>query len=271
MKRLAAPPALALAVGALLFAFARRILNRPQSVARSVISDPEERTKVDPETGAVTSIQGADLTLPADELEKLWSPRNLERLARTYWAFLTKSTLGIVRVYYELDGRQVCVLVPQLPLLTFQAPEYEMDETRGIVRWRIEKGLLVSRRGRGGSGYLELDITRCESDEPGRAMLHAEVEVANFYPAIASRLGQWLYANTQSRIHVIVTHGFLRSLARLDLAESKVGRFDHDESTPPPEIPRGARSRAARPPRGHLPRRAEPGRGGVAPGRGGRL
>ena len=54
--------------------------------------------------------------------------------------------------------------------------------------------------------------------------------MANFYPAIAFRIGRWVYANTQSRIHVIVTHAFLRSLARLDLAESVVGRFaDLDE------------------------------------------
>jgi hypothetical protein len=30
---------------------------------------------------------------------------------------------------------------------------------------------------------------------------------------------------TQSRIHVIITYGFLRSLRRLDLAESRVGRL----------------------------------------------
>jgi hypothetical protein len=42
---------------------------------------------------------------------------------------------------------------------------------------------------------------------------------------IASRLSRFVYTHTQSRIHVIVTHGFLRSLARLDLAESRVGRF----------------------------------------------
>ena len=53
-----------------------------------------------------------------------------------------------------------------------------------------------------------------------------EVEVANFYPSIASRLSRRLYNATQSRIHVIVTRAFLRSLARLDLAESRVGRFD---------------------------------------------
>ena len=36
---------------------------------------------------------------------------------------------------------------------------------------------------------------------------------------------RWFYTQTQSRIHVLVTHGFLRSLARLELEESAVGRF----------------------------------------------
>jgi len=53
-------------------------------------------------------------------------------------------------------------------------------------------------------------------------------EVANFYPAIGgwgwfSRIGRILYRGTQLRIHVIVTHAFLRSLARLDLQDSRVG------------------------------------------------
>ena len=47
----------------------------------------------------------------------------------------------------------------------------------------------------------------------------------NFYPAIASGLGLRLYNATQSRIHVVITYGFLRSLARLDLAESRINRF----------------------------------------------
>jgi hypothetical protein len=100
-----------------------------------------------------------------------------------------------------------------------------MDATRGVVRWRIEKGILVSKQGRGGKGFLEIDVQRFPSDEPGKARAHVEVEVANFYPSIASSVGRWLYRNTQSRIHVIVTHGFLRSLAKLDLAESRVGRY----------------------------------------------
>jgi len=208
-----------------LFVFARKILNREKPVGEAVIKDPEEHTTTDASTGSVRSIQAADMWLPADKLEEIWTPAHLERLARTYWRFLSRSTLGIVRILYTDTERYVVAFGKPLVLLTFQAPEYEMDIDRGIVRWRIEKGILVSKAGRGGDGYLELDVQRCPSDREGYGKLHVEVEVANFYPSIASSIGRWVYANTQSRIHVIVTHGFLRSLARLDLAESKVGRY----------------------------------------------
>ncbi|MBA2262234.1 MAG: hypothetical protein H0W03_06155, partial [Solirubrobacterales bacterium] len=62
-----------------------------------------------------------------------------------------------------------------------------------------------------------------------------EVEVANFYPALASGIATWFYVNTQSRIHVIMTHGFLRSLARLDLAQSRVGRYAAVDEVPDPD------------------------------------
>ena len=68
-------------------------------------------------------------------------------------------------------------------------------------------------------------MRRLPGTDRSRARLHVEVEVANFYPAIAFGLGRWLYNATQSRIHVLVTNGFLRSLAPPDLAPSRVGRF----------------------------------------------
>jgi len=71
----------------------------------------------------------------------------------------------------------------------------------------------------------------------GMARIHIEVEIANFYPAIASKVGRWFYIVTQSRIHVLVCYGFLRSLARLDLAESKVGRFATLDDVPDPQAP----------------------------------
>jgi hypothetical protein len=225
--------ALALLAGAAfaLFASIRRLLNGP-AIARSVISSAQEHTVTDAD-GAVRSVQSADLILPETELDKLWSPANLERLARTYWRFLERVTLGMIRVFYSDEGRYVCLLTRRLPLLTFQPPEYELADDGGVVRWRIERGLLVSARGRGGQGFLEIEVHRRAGERPGEARLHVEVEVANFYPAIAHTISRWVYANTQSRIHVIVTHSFLRSLARLDLAESKVGRLTGE----PPAAP----------------------------------
>ena len=203
-----------------------KLLNRAsvQRVADAVIRDPAEHTTFD-EHGAVRSIQAADLTMPASELEAIWSPMHLERLARTYWKYLSRVTLGLIRVVYTPTERAVVLIARPFVLLRFRAPEYSMDDTRGVVRWRIRNGILVASEGHEGDGYLEIDVERREGDEPDRAVLHVEVEIASFYPAIALRLARWVYANTQSRIHVLVTHGFLRSLARLDLEESAVGRF----------------------------------------------
>jgi hypothetical protein len=97
--------------------------------------------------------------------------------------------------------------------------------------------VLVARRGRQGDGYLEIDVERRPGADPGQTIVHVEVEVANFFPAIASTVGRWFYTHTQSRIHVLITHGFLRSLARLDLAQSKVGRFARVDQVPDPHLP----------------------------------
>jgi hypothetical protein len=210
-----------LAIGAL------RRRARRDYVASVTIVDPADSTTLD-RAGAVRSVQAAELIMPREALDAIWTPMHLERLARTYWRFLSRCTLGLVRVAYTEAERFVVLLCRPLVLLRFQAPEYEMDDRRGVVRWRIDRGLLVSRRGRGGNGYLQIDLRRSTANPEGYVTARVEVEVASFYPAIASGISQWVYANTQSRIHVLVTHGFLRSLARLDLAESRVGRFAQD-------------------------------------------
>jgi hypothetical protein len=195
--------------------------------APATLFDLEDSTTVDAGTGAVRSLQTADLLLEDQELREVWSPTNLERLARTYWRFLTRVTLGLIRVRYTADERSLVLIAPPLKLVTFHAPEYEMDPARGLVRWRIARGLLVARRGRDGGGYLQIEVRRSASDDPAMVRLHVEVEVANFYPSIASGISRRVYELTQSRIHVLVTRSFLRSLARLELAESRVGRLAH--------------------------------------------
>ena len=228
--------AVAAALGAL-YLLRRRLLLAAVPDEVRVLREADDATEMDRRTGAVRSVQSAEVLLPADRVDALWSPLYLERLARTYWRFLSRATLGLVRVYYTDRERFVCLLFRRFKLIGFRAPEYEMDARRGVVRWRIERGVLVARRGRKGDGYLEIDVERRPAQVPGAVQVHVEVEVANFYPAIASTIGRGFYSATQSRIHVLVTHGFLRSLARLDLAESKVGRFATVDQVPDPRLP----------------------------------
>jgi hypothetical protein len=207
-----------------------KLLNRSseQPIAHAVIADPEQHTVMDA-SGAVRSIQAANVDMPEAELDAIWTPEHLERLARTYWKYLSRVTLGLIRVVYTESERAVVLLRRPFVLLRFHAPEYEFSGDRGIVRWHIQDGLLVSRRD---EGYLEIDVRRMRSERPGYGRAHVEVEVSNFYPAIATWIARWFYSQTQSRIHVLVTHGFLRSLAKLELEESAVGRFSRGPVAP---------------------------------------
>ena len=144
-----------------------KLLNRSraQRVADAVIRDPKEHTAFD-ERGAVRSIQAADLTMPEAELDAIWTLMHLERIARTYWKYLSRVTLGLVRVAYTPTERYVVFVARPFVLLRFRAPEYSMDGERGIVRWRIRDGILVASRGREGDGHLEIDLQRCPARRP---------------------------------------------------------------------------------------------------------
>ncbi len=220
--------AIVAAIAALVSMRARRRRRLP---ARAMIVTPGQSTVI-ARDGAVRSAQSAELTVAVADLERLWNPTNLENLARTYWRFLTRVTLGLIRVVYGDNERSVVLLARPLTLLRFEAPEYLLERDHGHVRWRIRDGLLVAKAGRG-CGYLELDVRRGSSPpQDGRVTLLIEVEVSNFYPAIAAGFSTPVYEATQSAIHVLVTHAFLRSLATLELAESKVGRLAAQQPAP---------------------------------------
>jgi hypothetical protein len=195
--------------------------------------------------GAIGSKQAAELMLPRAELERLWAPENLERLARTYWSFLTRFSLGLLRVLYSESSREVILLTRPFVLLRFRRPEYTTSADSGAVSWPIDRGLLVAPAGRG-RGYLRLTVSRDPDTEGDEVAVTVSSEVVNFYPLIAgwgwfSRIGRLIYNQTQLRIHVLVTHAFMRSLANLELEPSLVGSLS----------PAGRRlSRAASPGRG---------------------
>src|SRR3954470_22002500 len=201
---------------------------RREAAARVHIVGKPQNTSA--EDGSVTTKQVADIYLPQSELDRIWSVEYLERLARTYWRFLTRASLGLIRVLYTPTSREIVLLTRPFKLLTFTAPEYETEPTRGRVTWRIDRGLLVAPRGRG-KGYLRIEVERREDWSDGAGGLQiarVSSEVGNFFPLIRGwgwfeTIGQFIYRITQLAVHVVVTDAFFRSLARLDLAPSVVG------------------------------------------------
>lgn len=170
-----------------------------------------------PRTGAVESVQGAELDFPGPASQVL-SLAFLRWAAAAYWHLITRFTLGLIRV--TSDGEEQCVVLVARPLvlLRFHSPEYELDEGRGSVTWRIRRGILVSSSGRD-HGFLRLSVATSGSPgEIGRSRVQLQMEVRNFYPWLRgtgpfASVGVWIYAQTQQRIHRTVTRGFLRKLA----------------------------------------------------------
>ena len=170
-----------------------------------------------PLTGAVSSRQAGELELRTP-LARVLTRESLNWAAREYWRLITRLTLWLIRVT-ERPGEQCVVLVAwPLVLLRFHAPEYALEDGAGTVTWRIKRGILVARAGRD-HGFLRLSI--CDAgDQPGgdTDRVTVQMEVENFYPWLRgrgafARLGVWIYANTQQRIHRFVTRRFLRRLA----------------------------------------------------------
>lgn len=228
-------------VGAIAAVMRRRRRYLP---ARAAIVSPRKSTVIAAD-GAVRSAQIAEISIPDDRLEQLWTPENLENLARTYWRFLTRVTLGLIRIIYGRRERAVVLVSRPLTLLRFDSPEYLLEADHGNVRWRIHDGLLVARAGRG-CGFLALDVSK-QRISGDVSKLRIEVEVANFYPSIAAGLSIPVYMVTQGVIHVVVTHAFLRSLAKLDLAESKVKSLADLATPDAAEAPDAARTPDAAP------------------------
>jgi hypothetical protein len=220
----------------------RRLLERRRRARARVHVVPTPRAGYAPD-GSLGSKQVAEVTLPRAELDRVWAAENLERLARTYWRFLSRISLGLLRVLYTDTSREVVLLTRPFVLLRFKAPEYGIEGNHGTVTWPIDRGLLVAANGRG-RGYLRLSVQRPRMDDGGSEVtVTVTSEVVNFYPMIAARIGRFIYNQTQLRVHVIVTNAFLRSLANLELEPSVVGALS---PVAPPRSPAASPGRGER-------------------------
>lgn len=239
------PALVAGALVALLALLYRRLIRTSVSTERGRVEilEPEDTVKVE-RSGAVGSVQEAEIIVERDVLERIWTADSLELLARGYWAFLRKFTLGIVRVVYAYEHRTVTAF-GRIPLLRFGAPRYETEDGSGQVTWPIDEGLLVAREGRG-QGHLRVSVQRCDRDgvddeedaKLDEIRLIARVEVQNFYPGLRgrgafARIGAWFYAQTQLRIHVIVCNAYLLSLPTLDFPDLDTTSMPSDREPEP--------------------------------------
>jgi hypothetical protein len=183
--------------------------------------------------GPIGCAQTALITVDESEFEQLWTPSTLELLARSYWRFLRRRSLGLVRMSYGPGFRSINLVTERIPLLKFLEPEFEAGTDHGLVKWPIDRGLLVAREGRG-QVYLKIEVRRDEQrpSADGRESMTVTSEVVNFYPWIRgtgwfSRLGTWIYSQTQLRIHMWLTRGYLRSLRDVPEAVLRAGEDPH--------------------------------------------
>jgi hypothetical protein len=177
------------------------------------LSDPFGPPELDAD-GRVRSVQVAELDAPPPGSDAFCSRAGLERLSDAYWRFITRISLGLIRVRRRPDGCQIVLVGRPLVLLAFAAPRLEHHAHAGSISWPIAGGLLLSRRHHGKRGLLRISVNCPAPHGSENDRLRVEVAVLDFPPAIASRFGARVYSVTQSRIHLLVTRGFLRSVYR---------------------------------------------------------
>ena len=186
------------------------------SVRIELMPDPVRRGLAS--SGGVTCEQEALITVDQSTFDEIWTPSTLELLARSYWEYIRSRTRGAIRVRYS-DSQPAVVLFGRVPLLRFRPPVFETAEDEASVSWPIDRGLLVARNGRG-HGFLRIAASRQPNEVGAARRLKVTSTVSNFYPWIRgggrfARLGTWIYSQTQLRVHIAVTRGFLSSLDEL--------------------------------------------------------
>jgi hypothetical protein len=175
-------------------------------------------------SGPVGSIHEAELVVPSAAVASILSAAFLDRVARAYWRFLRRISLGLLRVRPGPERESIVQLVSGVAVLGFRPARYSADSERAEVEWAIDDGLLVAREGRGlGSLRIRLERRHPDHVERGRARLLMRMEVAGYHPRLRgprwfAPLGAWIYAHTQAQVHRLVLRSFMRSLGGFELS-----------------------------------------------------
>ena len=138
-------------------------------------------------------------TCPADELDAIWSPMHLERLARTYWRYLSRVTLGPdPRRLHRDRARRRPPHAPVRAAALPRRPSTSSDADRGD-RALAHPRRAARRRAAATHGYLEIDVRRCPSEEPGYGARPRRGRGRELLPRDRDRLDALVLRATPSR------------------------------------------------------------------------
>ena len=144
------------------------------------------------------------ITVDRETFEQIWTPSTLELLARSYWDYIRRFTLGAIRVQYRVDSQTV-TLLGRVPLLRFRTPVFRPATTG--PRSRAGRKGTAGRPRRPRQGFSGIEASRGQAEDAGCPTLMVSSTVSNFYPWLRgtgrfARFGTWLYSQTQLRIHI---------------------------------------------------------------------
>src|ERR1700712_2465192 len=91
----------------------RKLTREVDENGRVQVDDLHDETGIGTD-GAVRSVQSGTVWLRSADLDQLWTPTTLERLARTYWYRFGRLSGNTLRVVYGPDSRSVALfgLIP---------------------------------------------------------------------------------------------------------------------------------------------------------------
>ena len=112
---------------------------RRKTPARVRLIRAEEDVRV-PATGAVGSVQEAEVTMPVELVEQLSKPEYLERPRPLLLRHLDRATLGLIRIVYTENVTRRCADHPPPAAAHLRAPDYKASADHGCVTWRIARG-----------------------------------------------------------------------------------------------------------------------------------
>jgi hypothetical protein len=164
---------------------------------------------------AYESTQSIELQPAVDRFDSRTDPDALVRMLRQYFSVAEQCACGLVQMRWSAGRPSFVLLWPAVTMIQMGEPTFEQTPERRAVHVAVEGGLLVSPAS---GASLGIAFTR------GPNSLLASVELRHYTPRFGQLVGaDWVYRQTQVRVHEWVGLRYVRQLRRQWLAQADGG------------------------------------------------